>query len=98
MPSCGRTWWTGRPRRPGRSPSARALPCQRFDLKVDLPDGVWHEHGGVEVAIRWPGVVDPDDTLLEADETNNCGAVLIHLTKMGTDQRAAEIVEREDGC
>ena len=30
--------------------------CQRFDLTVDLPGGVWNNKpGGVEVALRWPG-------------------------------------------
>jgi hypothetical protein len=30
--------------------------CQRFDLDVDLPDGVWNEKtGGVQIAIQWAG-------------------------------------------
>jgi hypothetical protein len=30
--------------------------CERFDLTVDLPGGVWiNKPGGVEVALRWPG-------------------------------------------
>src|SRR3954452_1679578 len=30
--------------------------CERFDLTVDLPHGVWNNKpGGVEVALRWPG-------------------------------------------
>src|SRR5262249_51711901 len=30
--------------------------CERFDLIIDLPGGVWNNKpGGVEVALRWPG-------------------------------------------
>src|SRR6185369_8592107 len=30
--------------------------CERFDLTVDLPGGVWNNKpGGIEVALRWPG-------------------------------------------
>jgi hypothetical protein len=27
--------------------------CVKFDLKIDLPQNVWHKPGGVQVAIRW---------------------------------------------
>lgn len=37
-------------------------PCDRFDLTVRLPNGVWKEKaGGVQVAIRWSG--SPGDNL-----------------------------------
>ena len=43
-------------------------------------------------------IADPDNTLLEADETNNCGAVLIRLTQMDTPARAAEIIRPLESC
>jgi hypothetical protein len=32
--------------------------CQRFELRLNLPDDVWkHRRGGVQIAIRWFGLV-----------------------------------------
>lgn len=42
--------------------------------------------------------VDPDNSLLEADETNNCGSVLIRLTNMGTPAAHAEIIGNGPPC
>ena len=39
---------------PGEAPECAAAPCDRFDLSVDLPAGIWSQPGGVEVAVRWP--------------------------------------------
>jgi hypothetical protein len=37
-------------------PECAGIPCDRFDLKVDLPAGVWQNRpGGVQVALRWAG-------------------------------------------
>lgn len=41
---------------------------------------------------------DPDDTLLEADESNNCGAVLIRLSGMGTATPSAEVIRPLPSC
>jgi hypothetical protein len=41
---------------------------------------------------------DPDNKLVESDETNNCGTVLVRLTNMGTPQRHAEIIGKGPGC
>jgi len=44
-------------------PECAATPCDRFDLRVDLPPGIWNERpDGVEVAIRWP-IVNFGDNL-----------------------------------
>ena len=42
--------------------------------------------------------VDPDNSLLEADETNNCGSVLIRLSNMGTSSRTAELIGNGPSC
>src|SRR5437762_1170607 len=40
----------------GDIPECANTPCERFDLTVDLPGGVWNQKpGGVQVAIRWGG-------------------------------------------
>lgn len=40
----------------GEIPECAATPCERFDLTVDLPGGVWNQKpGGVQVAIHWAG-------------------------------------------
>lgn len=39
--------------------------CDRFDLNVDLPGGVWNNKpGGVQVAIRWTGIIFGDNLKL----------------------------------
>jgi hypothetical protein len=38
----------------GEAPECAATPCDRFDLSVDLPAGIWNKPGGLEVAVRWP--------------------------------------------
>jgi Lysyl oxidase len=43
-------------------------------------------------------IADPDDKLVEPDETNNCGTVLIRLSNMGTTDRHAEIIGKGPGC
>src|SRR5689334_1400579 len=46
----------------GDIPECSGIPCDRFDLTIDLPGGVWNQKpGGVEVAIRWGGL--PFDNL-----------------------------------
>jgi hypothetical protein len=46
----------------GDIPECASVPCDRFDLTIDLPGGVWNQKpGGVEVAIRWGGL--PFDNL-----------------------------------
>jgi len=41
---------------------------------------------------------DPDNKMLESNETNNCGTVLIRLTNVGTPAHHAEIVGKGPGC
>jgi hypothetical protein len=43
-------------------------------------------------------LADPDNTLREADETNNCGAVLIRLSNMSTASPGAELVRPQPAC
>ena len=39
--------------------------CDRFDLRLSLPNGVWnHKPGGVQVAIRWQGGIFGDNLRL----------------------------------
>jgi Lysyl oxidase len=42
--------------------------------------------------------VDPDNSLLESDETNNCGSVLIRLSQMGTSSPRAELIRNGPPC
>jgi hypothetical protein len=42
--------------------------------------------------------VDPDNSLLESDETNNCGSVLIRLSRMGTASPKAELIRNGPPC
>ena len=42
--------------------------------------------------------VDPDNALVEKDETNNCGSVLIRLTNVGTAMQHAEIIRTGPPC
>jgi len=42
--------------------------------------------------------VDPDNSLLETDETNNCGSVLIRLSHMGTASAHAELLGNGPPC
>ena len=38
----------------GEVPECASVPCDRFDLTVSLPAGVWlNKPGGVQVALRW---------------------------------------------
>ena len=43
-------------------------------------------------------IADPDDKIVEGDESNNCGTVLIKLTHMGTPRRTADIVGPGPRC
>jgi hypothetical protein len=46
----------------GEVPECASTPCERFNLNVDLPGGVWSHPGGVEIALRW-NIVDFGDNL-----------------------------------
>jgi hypothetical protein len=43
-------------------------------------------------------IVDPDDTLLEANESNNCGAVYVRLTGMDGPQPTATLLGPAAAC
>jgi lysyl oxidase len=43
-------------------------------------------------------IADPDNTLLEADETNNCGGVVIRLSNMATSSRSVELIGNGPPC
>jgi hypothetical protein len=43
-------------------------------------------------------IADPDNKLLEPDETNNCGSVLVRLSNMGTPDHHGEIIGPGPGC
>jgi hypothetical protein len=63
------------------------LPGQYIDVD-GLPDGNY----------VLETTADPDNKLVESDETNNCGTVLIHLANVNTPQRTAEIIGKGPGC
>jgi len=42
--------------------------------------------------------VDPDRKLIESDEHNNCGSVLVRLAHMGTGQASAELLGEGPAC
>jgi hypothetical protein len=63
------------------------LPGQYIDVD-GLPDGDY----------VLETIADPDNKLVESDETNNCGTVLIHLSAVNTPQRHAEIIGKGPGC
>ncbi len=49
----------------GEVPECATTARDRFDLMVDLPEGVWNNKpGGVEVAIRWPIAAFGDNLFL----------------------------------
>ena len=63
------------------------LPDQYIEVS-DAPDGYY----------ILETIADPDNTLLEADETNNCAAVLIRLSGMGTAAPQAQLLGPWPAC
>ena len=63
------------------------LPDQYLDV-YGLPDGQY----------LLETVADPDNTLLESDETNNCGAVYVRLSDMTTAHPRATLVGPAPKC
>jgi hypothetical protein len=63
------------------------LPDQYLDV-YGLPDGLY----------LLETVADPDDTILEADERNNCGSVYVRLTGLATPSPRAALVGPGPGC
>ncbi|GGN65497.1 hypothetical protein GCM10010112_26880 [Actinoplanes lobatus] len=55
-------FWTGSVRVDGpvnpAVPECQAVHCDRLDLAVSLPPGIWRHPGGVQVAIRWDGATE----------------------------------------
>ena len=43
-------------------------------------------------------LVDPDNKVVEANESNNCGSVRVRLAHMGTPQRTAQLLGPGPGC
>jgi Lysyl oxidase len=43
-------------------------------------------------------VADPDNTIREADETNNCSSMYVRLSQMGTPSRTAELIGPGPPC
>jgi hypothetical protein len=63
------------------------LPDQYLDV-YGLPDGLY----------LLETVADPDNTILESDETNNCGAVYVRLSDMATSSPKATLVGPAPSC
>ena len=55
-------FWTGTVRSDGRPitsvPDCQTVHCDRLELNVSLPPGIWSRPGGVQVAIRWDGATE----------------------------------------
>src|SRR5688500_9640192 len=55
-------FWTGTVRADGPAtpavPECQAVHCDKLNLVVSLPYGIWHRPGGVQVAIRWEGATE----------------------------------------
>jgi hypothetical protein len=55
-------YWTGKVRSDGRPtpsiPGCQTVHCDKLELKVKLPAGMWNRPGGVQVAIRWDGATE----------------------------------------
>jgi hypothetical protein len=95
------TFWGGSVRSDGRGtpgvPECRAVHCDKVELKVMLPSGIWRQRpGGVQVAIRWDietegalGLYVYRDGALVARSTAGVGiaqSVLLPSAKNGTYQ------------
>ena len=63
-----------------------------------LPDQYVDVHGLPDGLYLLETVVDPDDTVLEASETNNCGAVYVRLAGMATASPQATLVGAAPSC
>ncbi|MGQ0641488.1 MAG: lysyl oxidase family protein [Gemmatimonadaceae bacterium] len=63
------------------------LPDQYIEVS-GLPDGLY----------LLETLVDPDDTILEADESNNCGAVFVRLSQMATATPRATLLGTAKAC
>jgi hypothetical protein len=63
-----------------------------------LPDQYIEVTGVANGLYALDTIADPDNLLLETDESNNCESILIRLSNMGTPQQSAQIVGRGPRC
>jgi hypothetical protein len=63
-----------------------------------LPDQYMEVTGIADGVYILDTLADPDDALLEADDSNNCGGVFIRLWNMGGSSPRAEILGSLGGC
>jgi hypothetical protein len=63
-----------------------------------LPDQYIEVSGVADGVYILETIADPDDLLLEADETNNCDSIVIRLSGIGTAAPAATIVGSGPSC
>jgi hypothetical protein len=63
-----------------------------------LPDQYIEVTGVANGLYALETIADPDNLLLEADESNNCLSIVIQLSNMGTPQQSARIVGKGPRC
>lgn len=63
-----------------------------------LPDQMIDTHGLTDGRYVLFTVVDPENKLLESDEGNNCGSVLIDLSGLSTDNPQAQLLGAGPAC
>jgi hypothetical protein len=63
-----------------------------------LPDQYIDVEGVADGLYALETIADPDDLLLEADESNNCDSILIRIAGTGTGSPSAEIVGAGPAC
>jgi hypothetical protein len=63
-----------------------------------LPDQYMEVSGIADGVYLLETVADPDDTLIEADETNNCGGIYVRLSDLSSGAPRAEILGPGPSC
>jgi hypothetical protein len=63
-----------------------------------LPDQMIDTHGLPDGRYVLFTTVDPENKLLESDDTNNCGSVIIDLTGLATDEPHADLLGPGPAC
>ena len=89
--------WTGGVARaevpPGEIPECAGTTCDRFDLVVDLPRGIWKgKTGGVAISIGWPNAADNLKLYVYRD-----GALVAESEAVGASSQSVLIPEAPNG-
>lgn len=63
-----------------------------------LPDQYVEVTGLADGVYILDTIADPDNSILEADETNNCAGMYVRLSQIGTPERTAELLGPAPAC